>query len=179
MDTDNSMICSVPECDRERMVKFDMCRPHRRREQRGAPLNSPIIARGARPTCSVEGCDLQHYGKTYCRRHYVRHYHGKPLEGKFVVKLSGNWSDWFVNPYGYVGRSRRVDGKQEHQRQHRVVMEEMIGRPLLPKETVHHKNGVRHDNRPENLELWSSSQPAGQRVEDKLAWAREIIELYG
>lgn len=36
----------------------------------------------------------------------------------------------------------------------------------------------KHDNRPENLELWSSSQPAGQRVEDKIAWARMILERY-
>ncbi len=58
-------------------------------------------------------------------------------------------------------------------------MEGIIGRPLRPEENVHHKNGQRDDNRPENLELWSRSQPAGQRVEDKLAWAMEIVELYG
>jgi len=34
------------------------------------------------------------------------------------------------------------------------------------------------DNRESNLELWSSSQPKGQRVEDKVAWAREILALY-
>lgn len=63
--------------------------------------------------------------------------------------------------------------------QHILVMERKIGRYLLPHETVHHKNGQRHDNTEDNLELWSHMQPGGQRVEDKLAFAREIIRIYG
>jgi hypothetical protein len=62
--------------------------------------------------------------------------------------------------------------------EHIVVMEEKIGRHLLPGETVHHKNGVRHDNDPDNLELWSSSHPYGQRVEDKVRWAVDLLALY-
>ena len=57
-------------------------------------------------------------------------------------------------------------------------MEQMLGRPLWRDESVHHINGVRDDNRPENLELWSKSQPAGQRVVDKVAWAIELLALY-
>lgn len=62
--------------------------------------------------------------------------------------------------------------------EHVLVMEERIGRHLLPDESVHHLNGVRDDNRPENLELWTRSQPAGIRASDAVVWAREILARY-
>lgn len=65
-----------------------------------------------------------------------------------------------------------------HVAEHVIIMSEILGRGLLPKENVHHKNGVRDDNRPENLELWSKSQPSGQRIEDKCDWAIELLKLY-
>ena len=97
--------------------------------------------------------------------HHPNYKRGYSINASGYVRLSGYRGHPNANAVGAIS-------------EHVLVMSETLGRPLVPGETVHHKNGVRDDNRPENLELWSTSQPPGQRVEDKLQWALELVELY-
>lgn len=63
--------------------------------------------------------------------------------------------------------------------EHTFIMSEYLKRPLIKGERIHHKNGIRTDNRIENLELWNITQPSGQRVKDRLTYYKEFIEQYG
>ena len=62
--------------------------------------------------------------------------------------------------------------------EHIKVMSEILGRPLDTHECIHHKNGLRQDNREENLELWTTSHPSGQRVSDLVKWAKAFVSYY-
>jgi len=78
-----------------------------------------------------------------------------------------------------LARSARY--KNAYLREHRIVMERVLGRLLHPWENIHHKNGIRSDNRPENLELWDKGQPSGQRkidlLKENVALKIKITEL--
>jgi hypothetical protein len=64
-------------------------------------------------------------------------------------------------------------GRRNYIHEHVHVMQQHLGRKLVPGEEVHHKNGVRSDNRWENLELWITSQPSGARLVDLVEWLVE------
>lgn len=94
--------------------------------------------------------------------------------GMAAKERSGRWKGGRLMARGYVWihapdhPSRVATGsKRRYVLEHRLVMEQMLGRYLLPHENVHHKNGIRDDNRPENLELWVKHQPSGQRAHEQ------------
>ena len=78
----------------------------------------------------------------------------------------------------YVSAHPNANAKGEV-REHRLVMEDHLGRYLTKDERIHHKNGIRDDNRIENLELWASVHPYGQRASDLVKFAHEILKRYG
>jgi hypothetical protein len=85
-----------------------------------------------------------------------------------VGEANGNWKGGRTrHKAGYVmvhvpGHPRA--GKSRYVFEHILVAEEMLGRHLIEGETVHHVNGLKDDNRPEHLELWTRPQPSGSRV---------------
>ncbi len=122
----------------------------------------------------VQGAALRNGGSTSCGCERSR------ISGEWQHNHRGelhpNWKGkGWVNVHGY--REITVDG--ETALEHRHVMEQHLGRKLVEGENVHHKNGIRTDNRIENLELWSVSQPPGQRVTDKEQEAIDLLKKSG
>lgn len=128
-----------------------------------------------RPCRHPDGCARAASKNGWCSMHAYRiARYGDP---GVASELKVEPKDRYQYDLGYV-LVRIGRGRKGLRYEHHLVMERILGRPLLPHENVHHINGVRDDNRPENLELWSKAQPAGQRVTDKVAWAIELLDLY-
>lgn len=167
--------CVVACCSRPSR-SGGMCNAHYARFRRwGFPEGHHPLRDTVPRICSIAGCELPHSGRGLCRTHLARlHKHGDPTIAK-PKRPSGTGGI----RYGYMVFQAKVNGRKRCVRRCRVVMEKIIGRPLLPTETVHHKNGIKDDDRECNLELWVSRHPRGQRVSDLIEYAHQILETYG
>lgn len=145
----------------------DKCTRRRGNAPGAGPTSTGVTMNKTKDTCRSESCDRCNVPVTHRGPNNARYKGGRRLTRLGYVQV--------LAPDGHPRRTTN----QSYVLEHRLVMEEHLGRYLLQHEAVHHLNGDRSDNRIENLELWSKCQPAGQRVTDKVAWAREILALYG
>lgn len=86
-----------------------------------------------------------------------------------------------TNKEGYVlitDRSHPNANKRGRILEHVYVMSKHLGRPIMRGETIHHKNGIRSDNRIENLELMTGKHGAGVRVTDMVAFCVNFLMMY-
>lgn len=166
------------------VIAKNLCQTHYRRLRRGAAIDEPIARRKmvAVADCDAPGCDRLASIAGKCSAHYARHRRDRDIDTPVGWRAShpGDPDTWgrARTRDGYVRLSCKFDGQTFQLLEHRHVMEKVLGRKLNGDENVHHVNGIRDDNRVENLELWSVSQPQGQRIEDKVAWAIELLKMY-
>lgn len=132
-------------------------------------LTDKELAKGKGQYCSRK-CYSDRFAWTqlYCEQC------GKPLKRGYGDKycshkcagLGNRKENGYITPSGYVMMTIGEAGNGQRIAQHRYVMEQMLGRTLFDFEKVHHKNGIRSDNEPDNLEIWLNGHPAGQRLQD-------------
>jgi hypothetical protein len=148
----------------------------------------PVSRRTQADTCRVSGCDAPPQARSFCGTHYQRwrttgETHDDVPIGQMPPPPPGprRSKGWLSEGYRYVPvplEEQHLTAGAAYTAEHRLVMARLIGRAFTAEETVHHRNGDRLDNRPENLELWARSQPSGQRVEDLVAHAVSVLERY-
>lgn len=173
-------VCEFPDCGRPLDRSKGLCSGHRSQEHRGVPL-APIgsyLPTKYPEVCSVEDCSKPSRQRGLCWGHHRRLIrYGDPLAGP--SRREGR--NRLIDGNGYVRiyvPDHAEAGSRGYAMEHRVVMADLLGRPLRKGENVHHRNGDRADNRPDNLELWASFQPPGQRVQDLVAHAQRLLDLY-
>ena len=166
-------------CDRT-STERGLCHGHYPRLIRSGAIDSERPLRWEPAACDVDGCGRRAELRGLCRTHANRkRKFGDVQAEKPIREVAGRGFD--SHGYWHVpvpAELRHLTNGLSPYPEHRLVMARMLGRPLTALESVHHINGNRRDNRPENLKLWTRWQPSGQRVSDRLRHALELVEFY-
>jgi HNH endonuclease len=176
--------CKVDGCARIDNGSRGYCKPHYQRHLRYGDATAGKPLKPAKPAryCDIPDCNRPHAAHGLCHAHYMRNYLGSTSVGPFKTAKGK-----YKNPEGYIvlivdastPGATKIKGNTGIIMEHRFIVQKALGRPLRKEENIHHLNGIKDDNRIENLELWVRSQPSGQRAEDLVAWAEEILGRYG
>jgi len=163
--------CLVEDCEKPYFA-LGLCGMHYGRQRDHGEVGDAKPRRPRRyngEACSVDGCERDVASLGYCSMHWQRvHDKGDPGPAE-PLRLAGSRRRNPKSGYVYISRGGR------RRAEHIWVMEDVLGRRLLPFEEVHHKNGIRDDNDPDNLELKTKPHGAGQRPIDLAEW---VVKYY-
>jgi hypothetical protein len=121
--------------------------------------------RGYRYKCKCDICEREFFRKAYwvertehqfCNQDCASKYKSMEVTGAGNGRWNGGFNLGRDDGYLAIYDPEKKNGRR-YKMLHRAIMEEFLGRELLPEEVVHHINGERKDNRIENLMLFPNA----------------------